>query len=162
MNTASATRRPRRFATALALALVGVITTLQGCASSLSGSAYSRGEARREMTVRMGTVESIRSVTIEGTKSPVGTVAGGAIGGVAGSNVGGGKGTIVGTILGAVVGGVAGSAAEEGLTRKQGQEITVRLDNGELRAIVQEADETLKPGQRVRLVSTGGTTRVTQ
>ena len=151
-----------RIGRAIALAVLGAVTLVAGCASSLSGSAYSRGEARREMTVRMGTIESIRSVTIEGTKSPVGTVAGGVVGGVAGSNVGGGRGTIVGSVLGAVVGGVAGSAVEEGVTRRQGQEITVRLDNGEMRAIVQEADETLKPGQRVRLVSNGGTTRVTQ
>lgn len=155
-------RKKRLRRNAMALALIAGAMALQGCAPSLSGSAYSRGEARREMTVRMGTIESIRSVTIEGTKTPIGTVAGGAIGGVAGSNVGGGKGAIVGTILGAVVGGVAGSAVEEGVTRRQGQEITVRLDNGEFRAIVQEADEALKPGQRVRLVSNGGTTRVTQ
>jgi outer membrane lipoprotein SlyB len=144
------------------LALAGALVFLQGCASSLSGSAYGRGEARREMTVRMGTIESIRSVQIEGTKSPVGTVAGGAVGGIAGSTIGHGRGSVVGAVLGAVAGGVVGSIAEEGITRRAGQEITVKLDNGELRAIVQEADETLKPGQRVRLVSSGGTTRVTQ
>jgi outer membrane lipoprotein SlyB len=37
----------------------------------------------------------------------------------------------------------------------------VRLDNGELRAIVQEADVPLQPGQRVRLLTSGGVTRVT-
>ena len=40
-------------------------------------------------------------------------------------------------------------------------EITVKLDSGELRAIVQESDITFKPGDRVRLVSSGGVTRVT-
>jgi outer membrane lipoprotein SlyB len=47
------------------------------------------------------------------------------------------------------------------VTKKQGLEITVKLDNGELRAITQEADETFRPGERVRLLSGGGVTRVT-
>lgn len=132
-----------------------------GCASSKSGSVYSRDEARREATVRMGTLESVRAVMIEGTKTPVGTVAGGAVGGIAGSSIGGGRGSAVAAVLGAVAGGLVGSAAEEGITRRQGVELTVRLDNGEMRAIVQEADETFTVGERVRLVSQGGVTRVT-
>lgn len=109
----------------------------------------------------MGVVESVRQVSIEGSRSGVGAVAGGAVGGVAGSNIGGGKGSTIGAILGAVAGGVAGNAIEQGTTKKQGLEITVRLDNGELRAITQEADEAFRPGERVRLLSGGGLTRVT-
>jgi outer membrane lipoprotein SlyB len=37
----------------------------------------------------------------------------------------------------------------------------VRLQNNELRAITQDADEEFKPGERVRLVSSNGVTRVT-
>lgn len=134
---------------------------LVACASSNSGSVYSRDEARKTQTVRMGIVESVRQVRIEGTKSPVGTVAGGAVGGIAGSSVGHGRGSAVAAVIGAVVGGLAGSAAEEGLTRKDGLEITVKLDNGTMLAIVQEADVAFNPGERVRLVESGGTTRVT-
>ena len=50
---------------------------------------------------------------------------------------------------------------ERKITEKKGLEITVKLDNGELRAITQEADESFKPGERVRLLSGGGVTRVT-
>ena len=146
-------------------AIAGAIVAsafISGCASTSSGSVYSGGQARREQTVRMGVVESVRQVTIEGSKSGVGTIAGGAIGGVAGSNIGGGnRGSAVGTILGAVAGGIAGNAIEQGTTKKQGLEITVKLDNGELRAITQEADESFRPGERVRLLSGGGVTRVT-
>jgi outer membrane lipoprotein SlyB len=144
----------------ISLALLAAIV-LTGCQSSNSGSYYSRGESQREQTVREGVVDSVRSVMIEGTKTPVGTLAGGVIGGVAGSNVGGGSGRVVGGVLGAVAGGLIGSAAEEGITRKPGYEITVRLNNGELRSVVQEADEQFHPGDRVRLVSQGGVTRVT-
>jgi outer membrane lipoprotein SlyB len=148
-----------RLAIAGALVATSVIT---GCASTSSGSVYSGGQAGREQTVRMGVVESVRQVTIEGSKSGVGTIAGGAIGGVAGSNIGGGnRGSAVGTILGAVAGGLAGNAIEQGTTKKQGLEITVKLDNGELRAITQEADEAFHPGERVRLLSGSGVTRVT-
>ena len=146
--------------TALAGA-VAVSVFIAGCASTSSGSVYSGGQARQEQTVRMGVVESVRQVIIEGIKSGVGTVAGGVVGGVAGSNVGGGKGSTIGTILGAVAGGLAGKAIEEGVSKKQGLEITVKLDNGEMRAITQDADENFRPGERVRLLSGGGVTRVT-
>ena len=146
------------------LAIVGALVAsavVSGCASTSSGSVYSSGQARQEQTVRMGVVESVRQVTIEGSKSGVGAMAGGAVGGVAGSNIGGGKGSTIGSILGAVAGGVAGNAIEQGATKKPGQEITVKLDNCELRAITQEADEVFRPGERVRLLSGGGVTRVT-
>lgn len=144
------------------VALATLLAALTGCASSLSGSTYSRDQARGEMTVRMGMVESVRQVQIEGTKSPVGSIAGGVIGGVAGRNVGGGSGSIVGSVVGAVAGGVAGSAIEEGVTRQTGLEITVKLDNGGLIAVTQGADEAFQPGERVRVLSGRGATRVTR
>lgn len=150
------------FTTAAIVGAFAMLALIGGCASTSSGSVYSGGQARQEQTVRMGVVESVRQVAIEGSKSGVGTIAGGAIGGVAGSNIGGGnRGSAVGTILGAVAGGIAGDAIERGTTKKQGLEITVKLDNGELRAITQEADENFRPGERVRLLSGGGVTRVT-
>jgi len=142
------------------LLLAAAALALQGCATSKSGSVYSREDALREATIRMGVIESVRSVMIEGTKTPIGAGAGAVAGGIAGSTVGHGSGSAVAAVAGAVLGGVAGAAAEEGLTRKQGVEITVRLDNGEYRAIVQEADEVFQPGERVRLVSINGQTRV--
>ena len=148
-------------ATRIVVAAVAAVT-LAGCASSKSGSVYSREDARQEQTVRMGVVESVRSVTIEGTKTPIGTIAGGAIGGIGGSAIGSGRGAAVAAVAGAVAGGLLGAAAEEGLTRQEGVEITVRLDNGELRAIVQTADEPFKPGERVRLLSVNGQTRVSK
>ena len=142
--------------------IVTVLTTLLiACASSNSGSVYSSDDARKIQTVKTGVVESVRQVKLEGTKSPVGTIAGGAIGGIAGSSVGRGNGSAIVAIIGAVAGGLVGSAAEEGLTRKDAIEITVKLDGGSLVAVVQEADEQFHPGEKVRLVENGSTTRVT-
>lgn len=115
--------------TAMALAL-------GGCQSSLTGDTYSREEARTVQTVRMGTIQALRPVKIEGTKTPIGSIAGAGVGGVAGSAVGGGKGSYVAAIIGAVAGGLLGAATEEGLTRTQGVEITVREDDGSTRAYV--------------------------
>jgi outer membrane lipoprotein SlyB len=130
------------------------------CASSNSGSVYSRDEARKVQTVKTGIVESVRQVQLEGTKSQIGTVAGGAVGGIAGSSIGSGKGSAIGAVIGALAGGIAGAMAEEGLTRKDGLEITVKLDGGGLVAIVQEADEVFKAGEKVRLIEHAGVTRV--
>jgi outer membrane lipoprotein SlyB len=138
-----------------ALALV-----LAGCAGSKSGSVYSRDEARRVQTIKTGVVESVRQVKLEGTKTPIGTAGGAVVGGIAGNQVGGGAGQAIATVLGAIVGGIAGAAAEEGITRKDGVEITVKLDSGPLVAVVQEADEVFQPGEKVRLIESGGTTRV--
>lgn len=142
----------------LLVALLSIM--LAACASSNSGSVYSRDEARRVQTVKTGVVESVRPVKLEGTKSPVGTIAGGAVGGIAGSSVGHGRGSAIVAVIGAVVGGIAGSALEEGVTRKDALEITVKLDGGGLVAVVQEADDQFRAGDRVRLVENGDTTRV--
>lgn len=148
--------------------LIAIVTVaacaafIGGCATSQSGSSYGPAQAQREMSVRMGVVESVRQVTLEGNKSGAGTVVGGAIGGIAGSNIGGGsRGSAVGTILGAVGGAVAGHAIEEGVGKKAGLEITVKFDNGSMSAITQEADEQFRQGERVRVLSGNGVTRVT-
>ncbi|HEY8085515.1 MAG TPA: glycine zipper 2TM domain-containing protein [Methylophilaceae bacterium] len=133
---------------------------LVGCASSNAGDVYSRDETRQIQHIKMGVVESVRQVKIEGTDSKMGAVAGGVVGGVAGSSMGKGRGEIITGVLGAVAGALVGSAAEEAMTKKDGLEITVKLDSGDLVAIVQEATEAFHPGEKVRLLESGGITRV--
>jgi outer membrane lipoprotein SlyB len=135
---------------------------LAGCASNLSGDTYSRAEARTVQTVRMGTIESLRPVQIEGTKTPIGSGAGAVVGGIAGSSVGGGRGSAVAAVIGAVAGGMLGAATEEGITRTQGVEITVREDDGSMRAYVQAVapNQVFRVGQRVRILTVNGTSRV--
>lgn len=139
-----------------------VVYLLMGCASSLSNDAYSRSQTGTPQQVELGYVESVRPVLIEGTKSNIGTATGAAIGGVAGGSVNGGTARTLAIIGGAVLGGLAGAATEEGITRQQGQEITVRLDNGRMIAITQGGDVQFVPGQRVRVLTAyDGATRVT-
>ena len=136
------------------------VIALGGCASGTGGKDYSRAQTRIVQQVQMGVVEAVNEVNIEGTKTPIGSGAGAIVGGVAGSTVGGGKGSIVGTTIGAVLGGLGGAAIEEGVTRQKGLEITVKLDSGRIIAITQSADEMFNVGDRVRVLSGGGTTRV--
>ncbi|TCS73296.1 outer membrane lipoprotein SlyB [Sulfuritortus calidifontis] len=135
---------------------------LTGCVGGLGGGDYERSETRRAYEVKMGVVESVRSVNLEGTQSGVGMATGAVVGGVVGSEVGEGKGKTLATVIGAVAGGIAGAAAEKGVTKKPGLEITVRLDSGRTLAVVQEdTGERFNVGDRVRVLESGGQTRVT-
>lgn len=140
--------------------LMAALVALGGCASGVGGKDYSRAQTRSAQEVQMGIVESVRAVNIEGTKTPIGAGAGAVVGGVAGSTVGGGRGSVVGAAVGAVLGGLGGAAAEEVVTRQKGVEITVRLDSGRMLAITQAADEDFRVGDRVRVLTGGGATRV--
>lgn len=138
---------------------------LAGCATpSLTGETYSRSEARKVQQVRYGTVLSVTPVVIEGRSDGiVGSGAGAIIGGIAASEIGQGKGSTIASVVGAIAGGVAGQAIEERATRRQGQEITVRMSDGETLSVVQEVENQrfFREGEQVRLLRHGGTMRVT-
>lgn len=143
-------------------AMAGSLFVLAGCAhQSASSSVYTYGQAQREQIVRLGTVEHVRNVVIQNERSSgAGALAGGALGGVAGSSIGGGRGQVLAAIGGGLLGAMAGDAVEHQMGKSAGLEITVRLDNGETRVIAQAADVALSVGQRVRVISGGGPTRV--
>jgi len=149
----------------LVLIIAPLSLLLISCASNLQGDTYSREDARQVQTVKYGTVEDVRLVVIEGTKSPVGSAAGAVVGGIAGSSIGDGKGAAVAAVIGAVAGGLAGSAAEEAITQSQGVELVIRMNNSyEIISLVQQHDPA-KPfyvGDRVRLMTINGETRVSQ
>jgi outer membrane lipoprotein SlyB len=143
--------------------LAAAVLGLNGCATqSKSANVVSASQAQREQTVRLATVESVREVTIKRDNTGVGTLGGAALGGIAGSSIGGGRGQIAGAVAGAIAGGIAGQAIENSTNEKKGLEITVKLDNGEVRALVQEGDEQFRVGERVRLLTLDGVTRVTR
>ena len=137
------------------------LLVIAACAESRSGNVYTRDQARTAMTVLTGRVTGVQPVQIEGTKSPVGVIAGGAGGAALGSTIGGGSGRTVATVLGGLAGAAGGAIAEEQITKKDGLEISVQLSSGETIAVVQEADEQFAVGESVRVLkSPDGTTRV--
>lgn len=135
---------------------------LAACASEKGGDVYTRDQVRQVQHFKVGTVESVHKVRIEGTKSQVGTTAGTIVGGIAGSGASGGKTGQVAAVLGAVVGGVAGAAAEEGYTRQDGFEYSIKMEDGNYISVVQAAskDEDIKAGDKVRVIESDGVTRV--
>ena len=151
-------------ATRLMISSTLMLAMLAGCAQpGLGGGNYTRGQVRGEQMVRFGLVESVRDVVIDARDTGTGTLAGAAIGGVAGSTVGGGsRANAVGAIAGAVMGGIIGNAVEKSGNDRKGVEVTVRLENGNVIAVTQEKDEDFRVGDRVRILSGQGTTRVSR
>ena len=127
-----------------------------------SALGYTVQGSQQAQAVEFGTVRAIQSVLIAPNSTGIGTLGGAAAGGYLGSRLGNGRGSTALAIIGAVAGGIAGSAAEGAATRKQGLQITVRMDNGQALAITQAADVQLSVGQRVEVIGnlSGGKARV--
>ena len=147
--------------TIIRIAAIGLAATLAGCATHYGPATYRGYEAGAEQQVRFGVVESVREVTIQPRETGVGSAAGAVIGSVAGSHVGRGSGEIVGAIGGAILGGIIGQQVEQSANERQGLEVTVLLDSGRYIAVVQGPDEAFRAGERVRVLSGRGSTRVT-
>ena len=135
---------------------------MSGCASSSSPSTYSRKSVNKSHSVRLGTVESVRYVKLEGTRSGAGAVTGAVAGGIAGSTIGHNTGSRLGAVGGAAIGAAGGAFAEEKLTGSKGLEIVVKLDSGKSIVVAQKADILFSKGNRVRVIkSPEGETRIT-
>jgi len=148
-----------RFTMTTAAALSALL--LGGCAYNAGSRDYRGYQVMGEQAVRFGVVDSVRDVRINPGQTGVGTFGGATLGGIAGSTVGGGSGQAAGAIGGAILGGILGTQIEKSANERPGVEVTVLLDSGKYVAVVQEADEPFRPGDRVRVVSGHGTTRVT-
>ena len=137
------------------------VVALAACTTT-DPNVVSRHDAQRMSQVQDGTVISVRPVSVDGSQSGVGGVAGAVAGGVAGSSIGGSREGLIFGVLGAVAGGLAGNAIERSGTRENAVEVIVQLRNGERRSIVQgrENESALVVGAPVELVTTNGRTRV--
>jgi outer membrane lipoprotein SlyB len=149
---------------AKSVAVVALCTAvLAGCAHPpLHSGEYRRWETLGEQSVRFGVVESVRPVSIHAHETGVGTATGAVLGGIAGSHVGRGSGAVAATFAGAILGGIIGQDVERSANERAGVELTVLLDSGRYIAVVQEADESFRSGDRVRVLSGRGATRVTR
>ena len=127
-----------------------------GCANGTSGK-ESRGNQPQMMEeVEMGRVESVRYVLVTDSR----TYRGRGPSVIVGGGIGSGGRSSVGVSIGTVLGGWGGEAPGESVTYKAGYEITVRLDSGRLIAVTQTADENFRTGDRVRVLTGNGVTRV--
>lgn len=141
-----------------AAAMALAIACATGCAST-SPNVYSQRETMRLAEVSEGVVVGVRPVEIAGDETPlVGAGIGAVLGGLAGNAISSGHGP--GTVLGALAGGVGGAVIEQQVTKQRGEELTVRLDSGRTVAITQPAGQDIRIGDRVRVASQDGRTRV--
>lgn len=141
---------------------VALASMMAACANYGSGN-YSSSDTRTMQESRPGVVIRVRPVQISGESSGFGTVVGGVAGGVLGSQIGGGSGRVVSGVAGAILGGVAGSQIEKGVGSADGLEITVRMDDTKRDVvIVQGNDMSFSVGERVSVVYSGSTARVTK
>ena len=152
-----------KFFTYSLLAILG-LSTLTGCAPSLSSDVYSTGNAGQIHRVVKGVVTSTRFVSVSdsGTGLGVGSVTGGALGAIAGSQIGGGTGSLAAGIGGALLGGIAGNQAQKGLTTQNGVEYVIKLHNKSLISVVQGTTPIIfSRGQHVLVqYGAGGRSRV--
>ena len=141
--------------------VIAAAMLLGGCAYHGGARDYRAYETRGEQAVRFGVVESMRPVRIQAGETGVGATSGLLLGGIAGSHAGGGNGHVAGAIGGAILGGIIGQSVERSANERQGVELTVLLDSGKYIAVVQPEDEAFRSGDRVRVLSGRGSTRVT-
>ena len=144
-----------------AAVLVAAAVLAGACAYPAGPQDYRGYQVMGEQSVRFGVVQDVREVRLHAGDSGVGTVGGAALGGLAGSTVGGGNGQVAGAIGGAILGGILGSNIEHSANERPGVEVTVQLDSGQYVSVVQGAEEFFRPGDRVRVLSGRGATRVT-
>ncbi|CAE6897316.1 glycine zipper 2TM domain-containing protein [Vibrio sp. B1FLJ16] len=141
------------------------VITLGGCTSpNPYGDAYGSADTRKVQQVYYGTVVKAEPVTIDASTqaNAIGTVAGAAIGGILGSGVGGGSGSDIAAIGGGLLGGYLGSKTAEETAKRNGVNLTIKLEDGKMIAIVQEANPNMifQPGQAVQINMYGSEARV--
>ena len=138
------------------LVLVLASIALGGCASGTSGKESRRSQPQVVEEVEMGRVESVRDVLVADSRTY--RSRGPSV--IVGGGIGSGGRSGVGVSIGTVLGGWGADAPGESVTYKTGYEITVRLDSGRVIAVTQISDESFRPGDRVRVLTGNGVTRV--
>jgi len=146
----------------LAALAAASLLSLAACASNpmlgtgtpqASASGYTMSQAQSVQSVALGTVISLRPVTLASQQTGIGALGGGAAGAALGHEIGGGNGQKVATVLGALAGALGGQAIEGAASAERGELVTVKLDSGQVVAITQANDTPLHVGQRVQVLT---------
>ena len=98
-----------------------------------------------------GVIDAIQPYEVKGKTSGVGAVAGGVAGGLLGNQFGKGATRSVLTVGGAAGGAFAGDAIEGQMKKHTAWRVTVRLEDGSVRTLSQEAQPPFAVGDRVRI-----------
>jgi len=157
-KTRPATRQPVNFADATAAATVpsppaSPWPAQVPVAAPVAAAPAPLAVAPKPVCLDCGTVENFRQVEVKGDGSALGAVAGGATGALIGHQFGRGSGKDLLTIAGAVGGAFAGHEIEKNVRKKTRYEISVRMDDGSLRTLSQDAAPAWRIGDHVRVIN---------
>ncbi|WP_175849416.1 glycine zipper 2TM domain-containing protein [Burkholderia cepacia] len=138
--------------------MVSASLLMGGCATQLPNSnQFTSTQSNKVVHTSYGVVEAVRPVQIVENTSGIGMGTGAIAGGVLGSKIGNGRGNILGAIAGAIGGGVIGQTIEKAISKNNGVEITLRMeDTNKLITIREKTDEKFAVGDRVKLMGTSG------
>ena len=135
-----------QFGRALALCVILAVPVLSGCETQPAFQVS-------QPSSRIGTVESIRSQTVDNSNAVIGTISGALVGGVLGNQIGSGRGRTAATVVGAAGGAYAGNRMTSGSSLVW--IIGIRYDDGSLATVQQSASPNLRIGDRVRVTNNG-------
>jgi outer membrane lipoprotein SlyB len=138
--------------------LIGLALT----AVTLAGASTVAAQAGVVQRIQYGEVVSAEQMIVREQMRGGGARTGGTIGAIAGAALADRGDRWLGGLLGGAVGGAIGNSVEKKARKKKGWELIILLDNGEEIAIQVADNRTqFRPGDRVRMQSGGGRTRVT-
>jgi outer membrane lipoprotein SlyB len=137
----------------LALALAACGTQSPMTSSYPSTPTSTAQTATNSSATGYGVVQSVNLVQQQQRPGiGLGSIAGAVVGGVLGNQVGSGSGRTAATIAGAAGGGLVGHQMEGNMAAaNQAYQVTVRMDNGSIQTLTQEAQPNVQIGERVRL-----------
>lgn len=150
----------------LTIALMGSSVLLTACTNTdYRPEVYQQSDLQKAHRTEYATIKTVKEIVIkqdEGVTNPLLTVAGTVAGGIAGSHIGGGKGQILSAIGGGLLGGYATNEAVKATQTQKGVEFTLIKDDGQMITFAQQGDaRQFSVGQRVKLVTHDGKTKVT-
>lgn len=126
--------------------LLSVATfALTACKEMPGRDKYRAGEVGVSRAIEFGRVLNVREVDIVDDGKEGGALLGAGGGAIAGSTMGKGNGSTWAALGGAVVGAVAGHYAQHAINDRTGLEYTIEMQSGEVKTIVQEKEEGVKP-----------------
>lgn len=143
--------------------LLSVLLVLTACAPQSGAYSVSAQDANKISHVMYGTVTAIHRVEINSDGSmgkTIATVGGAIAGGIIGNLFGAGAGNTLATLAGVGAGATAGYLLEGQMSKREGYQIEVELDNGKRVSVVQGTDQSFELNQHVKIIDTNGTVRV--
>ncbi|MCE9640810.1 MAG: glycine zipper 2TM domain-containing protein [Betaproteobacteria bacterium] len=108
--------------------------------------------AAQPLCTTCGMVDSIRTTEKPGEGSAVGLIAGGVLGGLLGHQVGQGRGNTAATIVGAAGGAYAGHQIEKNVKKVLRYDVSVRMDDGNMRSVSYDVEPGFRTGDKVRFI----------